>query len=127
MIEIINDSNFQLYAAKYYDNPQCYDIEEFNDDLKRFKYIKRLLKKYVETGELKDRLILNHMVVLYNVFGPFATNLLFYRLREYDSLLKPFIILLNYLPDKIYGLEENPVYTSEIPMDQNVIDILRKV
>lgn len=127
MTEILNDSNFLLYAAKYYDNPQCYDIEEFESDLKRFKYLKRLLKKYSETGDLKDRLILNHIVILYNVFGPFATNMLFFKLREYQSLLKPFIILLNYLPDKIYGIEEKPIYTSEIAMDQNVINILRRV
>ena len=65
----LDDSNFMLYAAANYDNPQCYDTDEFYDDLKRFKYLKRLLNRYKETGELKERLILNHLTVIYNVFG----------------------------------------------------------
>ena len=65
----LDDTNFMLYAAAHYDNPQCYDTDEFYDDLKRFKYLKRLLNRYKETGELKERLILNHLTVIYNVFG----------------------------------------------------------
>ena len=77
----LDDSNFMLYAAANYDNPQCYDTDEFYDDLKRFKYLKRLLNRYKETGELKERLILNHLTVIYNVFGSTpATRLLFFKL-----------------------------------------------
>ena len=88
MIETLDDSNFVLYAAKHYDNPQCYDVEEFHDDLKRFKYLKRLLGKYEDTGELRENLILNHIIVLYNVFGEAATRMLFFKLVGYYSYLK---------------------------------------
>ena len=70
MMDVLNEDNFLLYAAKHYDNPQCSSTEEFYDDLKKFKYIKRLFNKYAETGELKERLILNHIIVLTNVFSP---------------------------------------------------------
>ena len=81
-MKTLDDSNFLLYAASNYDNPQCYDTDEFYDDLKRFKYLKRLFNRYKETGELKERLILNHLIVIYNVFGPMpATRLLFFMSR----------------------------------------------
>jgi hypothetical protein len=73
--EYIDNDNFILFAAKHYENPQCYDSDEFYDDLKRFKYIKRLFGKYEESGELRERLILNHLIILYNVFGNIATNI----------------------------------------------------
>ena len=72
MFENLTEDNFLLYAMKFYDNPHCMDVEEFNDDLKRIRYIKRLFKKYRETGELKERLVLNHLVVLYNMWEPTA-------------------------------------------------------
>ncbi len=82
-MDVLTEDNFLLYAAKNYDNPQCSSTEEFYDDLKKFKYIKRLFNKYAETGELKERLILNHIVVLANVFGPeAAVNLLFLRFES---------------------------------------------
>ena len=74
MIEKLDETNFVLYAAKHYDNPECFDTEEFISDLKRFKYLKRLFNKYHENNELKERLILNHIVVLYNLFGPEVTS-----------------------------------------------------
>jgi len=84
----LDDTNFMLYAAAHYDNPQCYDTDEFYDDLKRFKYLKRLLNRYKETGELKERLILNHLTVIYNVFGSTpATRLLFFIARYNFSLV----------------------------------------
>lgn len=123
--EHLDDNNFILYAAKHYDNPQCYDTEEFYDDLKRFKYLKRLFGKYEETGELRERLILNHLIILYNVFGDKATKMLFFKLDGYYSYLLPFLILLHRLPDKIDL--ETVIYTSDIPLDNKIVQVLRKI
>lgn len=123
--DYLDDNNFVLFAAKHYDNPQCYDTEEFYDDLKRFKYLKRLFGKYEETGELRERLILNHLIILYNVFGDITTKMLFYKLEGYYSYLIPFLVLLHRLPDKIdVG---KIVYTSDIPMDMKIVEVLRKI
>ena len=115
-----------MFAARYYDNPQCHDIEEFYDDIKRFKYLKRLFSKYEDTGELKERLILNHLTILYNVFGVATTKMLFYKLDGYYPYLKPFVVLLGYMPDKI-NLGDKIVYSSDIHMDQHIINTLRKI
>lgn len=127
MFDILNESNFVLFAAKHYDNPQCHDTEEFFDDLKRFKYLKRLFGKYEDSGELKERLILNHIVILYNTFGPEATRMLFYKLNEYRGSLKPFLILLARMPDTFIDHEGNTVLASDICMDWFVVDKLRKI
>jgi len=121
----LDDDNFVLYAAKHYDNAQCHDTEEFLDDLKRFKYIKRLFGKYEESGELRERLILNHIITLYNVFGNEATRLLFVKLKGYYHYLKPFLVLLNRMPDTVdLGYI---IYSSDIVMDKYIIDVLRKI
>ena len=104
MIDTLDDSNFILYAAKHYDNPQCYDIDEFYDDLKRFKYIKRLFGKYHDTGDIRENLILNHIVVSYNVFGEAATRMLFFKLVGYYSYLKPFLVVIGRMPDTLIGI-----------------------
>ena len=123
--EKLDDDNFVLYAAKHYDNAQCHDTEEFLDDLKRFKYIKRLFGKYEESGELRERLILNHIITLYNVFGNEATKLLFVKLKGYYHYLKPFLVLLNRMPDTVdIGYT---IYSSDIVMDKYIIDVLRKI
>lgn len=123
--EKLDDDNFVLYAAKHYDNAQCHDTEEFLDDLKRFKYIKRLFGKYEESGELRERLILNHIIILYNVFGSEATKLLFVKLKGYYHYLKPFLVLLNRMPDTVdIGYT---IYSSDIVMDKYIIDVLRKI
>ena len=129
MIDKIDESNFMLYAAKHYDNPQCFDTLEFHEDLSRFKYIKRLFNRYEETGELKERLILNHLIILYNVFGPVTTKMLFFKLNGHLHLLKPFILLLGFLPDKVtgVGVENKTIFSSDIPMDENIVKILRKI
>ena len=96
----MNESNYLLFAIKFYDNPQSVTREDFEDDLKRIKYIKRLLKRYKNTGELKIHLILNHLTVLFNVFDEAAVPLLFYNLeRELWPYIKSFLIYLNRLPD----------------------------
>lgn len=129
MIEKLDESNFLLYAAKHYDNPQCFDTIEFYDDLKRFKYLKRLFGKYEESGELRERLILNHLIILYNVFGNEATRMLFYKLDGYYSYLKPFIVLLGYMPEKItgIGIENKTIHSSDITMDINIVKTLRNI
>lgn len=125
--ELIDDTNFVLYAARHYDNPQCHDVSEFYDDLKRFKYLKRLFSKYQDTGELKERLILNHLTILYNVFGSATTKMLFYKLDGYLEYLKPFIVLLGYMPDRVVISNGTIIYSSDIHMDDYIIDILRKI
>ena len=126
----LDESNFLLYAAKHYDNAQCFDTVEFYEDLNRFKYIKRLFNKYRESGDLKERLILNHIMILYNLFGPLATTrMLFLKLRGYESYLIPFLVFLNYLPDVIIGIgiENKTVHTSDIELDKSIIEALRKI
>ena len=130
MNDKLDESNFFVYAAKHYDNPYCYDTIEFYDDLNRFKYLKRLFSRYQETGELKERLILNHIIVLYNLFGveP-TTRMLFLKLRGFDHYLKPFLVLLNYMPEIVrsIGIEGRDIISSDITMDQNIVEKLRKI
>jgi hypothetical protein len=126
----VDEFNFLLYAAKHYDNPQCYDTVEFYDDLKRFKYIKRLLNRYVEEGDLKERLILNHIIILNNVFGPTATvKMLFLKCKGMEIYLKSFLVFLNLLPEKVenIGIENRTINTKDIPLDQKILEELRKI
>jgi hypothetical protein len=126
----LDESNFLLYAAKHYENTQCYDTIEFYDDLKRFKYIKRLFNRYAEEGDLKERLILNHIIVLNNVFGPEATSkMLFLKCRGLEEYLKPFLLFLNILPEKIenVGIDNRTIYTLEIKMNTYILEQLRKI
>ena len=125
----LNEKNFLLYAMKEYDNPQCTKVEEFNDDLKKIKYIKRLLNQYVSEGVLKERLLLNHIIIFYNVFPPAAaTRILFFKIEEkFWPILKPFLFYLKLMPeDKIESIMGREIRTNEILMDQGVIDSLRK-
>jgi hypothetical protein len=120
--EILSDQNLFLYAARNYYSPLGIIPEEFDEDMKRFKYIKRLLNRYIEKGELAERLILNHLIIVFNVFGikPSLRMLEFKLEREkYWSILKPFLIFLRYI--------ENTEYTHIGPMDKKVIDKLRKI
>jgi hypothetical protein len=120
MYETITNDNVMMFAIKHYDNPQCEGEKEFHDDMKRFKYIKRLLRKYKETGVLKERLLLNHIIILKNLFGPEAcvTLLLFKIQREHWKTLKSFLLFLNILRnDEISEVEENT----------EVLEVLRKL
>lgn len=130
MIDKLDEANFFLYAAKHYENPYCYDTLEFYDDLNRFKYLKRLFSRYEETGELKERLILNHIIVLYNIFGveP-TTRMLFLKLRGSYPALKPFLVFLNYMPDVVrrIGIEGKDIISSDIVMDEKIVDTLRQI
>ena len=123
---IIDEESFLIYAGKYYDSKRSVSAEEFSEDVKRFQYLKRLFKRYDEDGELRVRLILNHLIVLYNCFGLHATPMLFYRLQEYHSYLKPFLMFLNYLPKEVM-YEQTVVFTADIIADENIINELRKI
>ena len=125
----LNEKNFLLYAMKEYNNPQCTEVEEFNDDLKKIKYIKRLLNQYVSEGVLKERLLLNHIIIFYNVFPPAAaTRILFFKIEEkFWPILKPFLFYLKLIPeDRIESIMGREIKTNEILMDQGIIDSLRK-
>lgn len=129
MFDDLNDNNFQLFAMKYYVNPNCTDILEFQEDLKRIRYIKRLFKKYRQTGELKERLILNHLVVLYNTFESRAmSRILLLKMDEYLEYLKPFLILLNYWdPEKCGRVKGTVIKDSDVSLDQNIVKLLREI
>ena len=118
----LNEKNFLLYAMKEYDNPQCVQVEEFYDDLKKVKYIKRLLNQYLNEGILKERLLLNHIIVFYNVFPVrAATRILFLKIEEeFWPLLKTFLVFLDMFP-------ENDIEKIKIPLEQEVIDVLRNI
>ena len=124
----LNEKNFLLYAMQHYENPQCVEVEEFNDDLKKIKYIKRLFNQYAIEGVLKERLLLNHIIVFYNVFSvEAATRILFYKLEEdVWPMLKTFLFYLNFLPDKIESINGKTILATDIPMDQGIVDSLRK-
>ena len=109
-----------MFAIKHYDNPQCEGEKEFHDDMKRFKYIKRLLRKYKDSSILKERLLLNHIIILNNLFGPEAcvTLLLFKIQQEYWGTLKSFLLYLNMIRDD---------ELQEVESNQEVLDVLRKI
>lgn len=125
----LNDGNFLIYAAKYYDRPHILQ-SEFEDDLRRIKYIKRLIRKYKLTGEFRERLILNHVIILSNVFGvEAAVNMLFFKVDQEDyPQLKTILIYLNYLPPHL-KITFNKYYVrqEEIPVDLSIADRLRKI
>ena len=120
MYENITSDNFVMYAIKHYDNPQCEGEKEFHDDMKRFKYIKRLFKKYTLGGQLKERLLLNHIIILRNLFGTEAcvTLLLYKTQKEYLSVLKSFLIFLNMIRED---------ELTDIESDSYVLEALRKI
>lgn len=125
--ETLTEDNFILYAAKCYDNPNCHNINEFYDDLNKFKYLKKLFYRYRVDGVLKERLITNHIIVLQNVFGvPEISNMLFLKLSEYRKELKPFLVLLNIMPDYV-NINYNKILASDIPMDSFIVEKLRKI
>lgn len=129
MNDILNDKNFLLFCAHHYDNAKYVSTEDFLEDLNRIKYIKKLITRYVEYGELKERLILNHIIVLNNCFGADACcKILYFKLKPQMKYIKPFLILLNVLPDRIFNVgNENIVDTDLIEMDEEIVARLRKV
>lgn len=120
VLDELTEENLFLYAAKHYNNPTFSDIEEFYEDLKRFKYIKRLANRYIDQGDLAERLILNHLIVVFNSFGPEAVlNILKLKLEDkHWTVIKPFLIFLNYIAENQY---------TEVAMDKAVVEKLRSI
>ena len=116
----LTNRNFELYASQNYNNPECESVDEFKEDLSRFKYLKRLLRRYETSEDLQERLILNHLIVIYNVFGIEAANrMVWFKVNEeHWHFIKPFLVFLNYLP------EDEKV---EVSMDPYIVEVLRKL
>ena len=122
----LTEENYQIYAMQHYDNQECNSVEDFYEDINRIKYVKRLFRRYVKKDELRERLIINHIVSLSNVFGveP-ATRLLFFKIEnELLPILKTFLVLLSYMPER---LKDPEVISSDIPLDERIVNTLRKI
>jgi hypothetical protein len=128
MFDDLNDENFMMYAMKCYESPNCV-MSEFEGDIKRTKYLKRLFRRYKVTKSLKERLILNHIILLNNVFGPEpTTRILFYRIDERDyDILKTFLLYLNIMPNIVKGIKGKNIKTDEISLDMQIAETLRKL
>lgn len=117
----LNDKNYLMFAIKHYDNPQSVTVDDFMEDMKKFKYLKRLLKRYLKTGVLRVNLILNHLIILFNTFGDGTIPLLLYKLgEEYFPIIKTFLIYLDKYP-------EMPGVFSNINIDNDVKDLLDSI
>jgi len=122
----LTEENYQIFAMQHYDNQECNSVEDFYEDINRIKYVKRLFRRYVKKDELRERLIINHIVSLSNVFGveP-ATRLLFFKIEnELWPILKTFLVLLSYMPER---LKDPEVISSDIPLDERIVNTLRKI
>lgn len=118
----LNEDNYLLFAIKYYDNPQAITQDDFFEDLSRFKYIKKLLRRYVKSGELKTSLLINHFIIVFNVFNDAALPLLFYKIeKELWSSMKTFLMYLNRIP------EYPKSFLTDIPIDKNCLKILESL
>lgn len=128
MFDDLNDDNFLMFAMKAYDSPNCI-MSEFEEDLKRIKYVKRLIKRYKATGELKERLILNHLIILSNVFGTKnSVRMLFYKIDEEDyDILKTFLIFLEYMPSVVLGIKGKNINSADVKVNLFVGKRLRDI
>ena len=123
--EKLNEGNFLVYAMHHYDNPQCHSLQEFEEDIKKFLYLKKLLSRYKNYNELRERLILNHIIVLYNIFGESATRMLFYKIdKSCWDVLVTFLVYLDRMPEE---LPEYGIILSDIVLDEKIISTLRKI
>lgn len=129
MDEQLTEANFLLYCAKNYDGRHCSSTEDFYTDINRIRYIKKLLTRYERNNDLKERLILNHIIILNNVFGPAVTcRILYLKLKKKFHLIKPFLVMLNILPERLFNINnEKIIDTNLITMDQAIINRLRKI
>ena len=125
----LTEENFLMFAMREYNNMQCTDIEEFYDDLKKIKYIKRLFNIYKNDGQLKERLILNHLITWYNVFPvQSGTRILFYKIEEqFWPMLKTFLIFLDRMPDKIESIRGKEIKSTDIKLDDGIVTKLRTI
>ena len=126
---LLTSENFLIYAAQHYNNLSCRDTEEFMEDLRRIKYVKKLTTRYIESGDLKERLILNHLIVLNNVFEPMVLcRILYLKMEEYQKYLKPFLIYMNIYQPRLYNVKKMGIIEMDnIPMDQKIVEALRKL
>ena len=126
--ENLTEDNIMLYAAKAYDKPNCI-MSEFQEDMKKLNYLKRLFRRYRKHGEMRERLILNHIVVLYNLFGAeVITRLLFFSMNKEDyTVLKTYLVFLNIMPDRVRGINGVDIISSDIPVDLNIATELRNL
>jgi len=125
----LTEENFLMFSMREYNNMQCTDVEEFYDDLKKVKYIKRLFNIYKNDGQLKERLILNHLITWYNVFPVRAgTRILFYKIEEHFwPMLKTFLIFLDRMPDKIEMIRGKEIKSTDIILDEGIVTRLRTI
>ena len=128
MFENLTNSNFTLYAMKFYENPQCLSEDDFYNDIKILKYLKRLFNRYNLSGELKTRLILNHLIMFTNVFPPqVASRILFLKIpKEHWSVLKTFLDYLNFMPDYLEKINGEFIYNKSIQNNKYVLESLKK-
>ena len=128
MLDDLNDDNFTIYAMKCYSSPNCI-MSEFESDIKRTKYLKRLFRRYKVTKSLKERLILNHLILLNNVFGPEPTSrILFYRIDERDyDILKTFLVYLNIMPEVVPSIRGKTIQSEDILVDPDILEILLRI
>tara|TARA_B100002019_G_scaffold286119_1_gene296075 strand:- start:511 stop:912 length:402 start_codon:yes stop_codon:yes gene_type:complete len=128
MFENLTNSNYTLYAMKFYDNPQCLSEDDFYNDIKILKYLKRLFNRYNLSGELKTRLILNHLIMFTNVFPPqVASRILFLKIpKEHWSVLKTFLDYLNFMPDYLEKINGEFIYNKSIQNNKYVLESLKK-
>jgi hypothetical protein len=128
MYDDLNENTFLLYAIKCYDSPKCI-MSVFEDDMKRIKYIDRLFSKYKNKKILKERLILNHLILLYNVFGPEAVcRILFYKIDSiFYSYLKTFLVYLEICPEIVFGIDGKNILVTDIPIDLTIANTLRNL
>jgi len=129
LFDDLNEKNYVHFAMKYYVNIQCTSIDEFNEDLNKIKYVKRLFNRFLETGELRINLIMNHLIVIYNVFETeAATRMLFFRVeKKFYSILKPYLLFMGKLPEEVKGINGKTINTKEIPLNDTTIKELRKI
>ena len=124
----LTSENIIMYAMKIYDKPNCI-MSEFKEDMKRFNYLKRLFRRYRKIGEIKELLVLNHLVVLYNVFGAEAlSRLLFFKMSKDDQpIVKTYLIFLSCMPDVVKGIKGQDILSSDIPVDLKIAEVLREI
>jgi hypothetical protein len=128
MFDNLTSENILLYTVKAYEKPNCI-MSEFKQDVKRFNYLKRLFLRYRKYDELRERLVINHLVVIYNVFGvEVATRILFYKIHKDDySALKTYLLFLNYMPEIIRGIKDEDIFSSDIAVDMKIAEVLRQI
>lgn len=124
----LTNDNIMLYAMKAYEKPDCI-MSEFKEDMKRFNYLKRLFRRYRKYDEMRERLVLNHLVVLYNVFGvETLSRLLFFKVTKEDyPIVKTYLLFLSCMPEVIRGIKGDDVMSADIPVDMKIAELLRNL